>query len=123
VRSLDATLLDEPGIGPISAAKLLACDPSRFKHEAASARCNGTAPLPASSGKTVRHRLSRGGARQVNNAIHTIAVIRAKHQPQTRAYLDRRIREGKTKRERSPPSSATSPATSSNASPDVPLTS
>ncbi len=99
VRSLDNTLLDEPGIGPISAAKLLACDPSRFKHEAAFARCNGTAPLPACSGKTVRHRLNRGGDRQVNNAIHTIAVIRAKHQPETRAYLDRRIREGKTKRE------------------------
>ncbi len=78
VRSLDATLLDEPGIGPISA---------------------GTEPLPASSGKTVRHRLNRGGDRQVNNAIHTIAVIRAKHEPETRAYLDRRIREGKTKRE------------------------
>lgn len=99
VRSLDGTLLDEPGIGPISAAKLFACDPARFKHEAAFARCNGTAPLPASSGKTVRHRLSRGGDRQVNNAIHTIALIRAKHQPETRAYLDRRISEGKTKRE------------------------
>jgi hypothetical protein len=99
VRSLDRTLLDEPGVGPISAAKLFACDPARFKHEAAFARCNGTAPLPASSGKTVRHRLNRGGDRQVNNAIHTIAVIRAKHQPETRAYLDRRIGEGKTKRE------------------------
>jgi transposase len=99
VRSIDRTLLDEPGIGPISAAKLVACDPARFKHEAAFARCNGTAPLPASSGKTVRHRLNRGGDRQLNNAIHTIAVIRAKHQPETRAYLDRRIREGKTKRE------------------------
>jgi transposase len=99
VRSLDHTLLDQPGVGPISAAKLLASDPARFKHEAAFARCNGTAPLPASSGKTVRHRLNRGGDRQVNNAIHTIALIRAKHQPETRAYLDRRIREGKTKRE------------------------
>lgn len=99
VRSLDDTLLDEPGIGPISAAKLLACDPTRFKHEAAFARCNGTAPLPASSGKTVRHRLNRGGDRQVNNAIHTIAIIRRKHDPATRAYLDRRISEGKTKRE------------------------
>jgi hypothetical protein len=99
VRTLDETLLDEPGVGPVSAAKLLACDPARFKTEAAFARCNGTAPLPASSGKTVRHRLSRAGDRQANNAIHTIAIIRAKHQPETRAYLDRRIREGKTKRE------------------------
>ena len=99
VRSLDRTLLDEPGLGPISAAKLLASDPARFKHEAAFARCTGTAPLPASSGKTIRHRLNRGGDRQVNNAIHTIAVIRSKHQPDTRAYLERRIGEGKTKRE------------------------
>jgi hypothetical protein len=99
VRTLDETLLDEPGIGPISAAKLFACDPARFKHEAAFARCNGTAPIPASSGKTVRYRLNRGGDRQANNAIHTIAIIRAKHQPETRAYLERRIAEGKTKRE------------------------
>jgi transposase len=63
VRSLVHTLLDEPGIRPISAAKLLASDPARFKHEAAFARCNGTAPLPASSGKSVRHRLNRGGDR------------------------------------------------------------
>ena len=99
VRSLAPTLLEEAGIGPISAAKLLACDPGRFKSEAAFARCNGTAPIPASSGKTVRHRLNRGGDRQVNNAIHTIALSRSLHHPETRAYLDRRIGEGKTKRE------------------------
>ena len=99
VRSLDQTLLEEPGIGPISAAKLLACDPTRFKSEAAFARCNGTAPIPASSGQTVRYRLNPGGDRQANNAIHTIAIIRAKHQPETRAYLERRIQHGNTKRE------------------------
>lgn len=99
VGSLAPTLLDEPGVGPISAAKLLACDPGRFKGEAAFARCNGTAPIPASSGKTVRHRLNRGGDRQVNNAIHTIALSRSLHHPETRAYLDRRIGEGKTRRE------------------------
>jgi transposase len=99
IRGLDATLLDEPGIGPISAAKLLVCDPHRLKGEAAFARCNGTAPLPASSGQTTRHRLSRGGDRQANNAIHTIARSRALHDTQTRAYLDRRISEGKTPRE------------------------
>jgi transposase len=99
VHSLDSTLLDEPGIGPISAGKLLACDPARFKSEAAFARCNGTAPQPASSGKTIRHRLSRGGDRQVNNAIHMIALSRSLHHPETRTYLDRRISEGKTKRE------------------------
>jgi transposase len=99
VHVLDPTLLEEPGVGPISAAKLLVCDPARFKSESAFARCNGTAPIPASSGKTVRHRLNRGGDRQVNRAIHTIALSRSLHDPQTRAYLDRRISEGKTKRE------------------------
>jgi transposase len=99
IHSLDPTLLHEPGIGPISAAKLLAFDPTRFTSEGAFARCNGTAPIPASSGKTVRYRLNRGGDRQANNAIHTIAITRAKHQPETRTHLDRRIREGKTKRE------------------------
>ena len=123
VRSLDQTLLDEPGIGPISAAKLLACDPVRFKNEAAFARCNGTAPIPASSGKTVRYRLNPGGDRQANNAIHTIAIIRAKHQPETRAYLERRIREGKTKREASDHSSATSPASLYHRLTAIPLTS
>lgn len=99
VRSLSPALLEEAGVGPISAAKLLVCDPGRFKSEAAFARCNGTAPIPASSGKTVRHRLNRGGDRQANNAIHTIALSRSLHHPETRAYLDRRIGEGKTKRE------------------------
>jgi transposase len=99
IRSLDTTLLDEPGVGPISAGKLLACDLPRFRSEAAFARCNGTAPQPASSGQTIRYRLSRGGDRQVNNAIHTIALSRSLHHPETRAYLNRRISEGKTKRE------------------------
>lgn len=99
IRSLDAELLEEPGIGPISAAKLLVCDPHRLSGEAAFARCNGTAPLNASSGTTQRHRLSRGGDRQANNAIHTIALSRARHDPETRAYLQRRIAQGKTPRE------------------------
>jgi transposase len=90
VTEVDRALLGKPGVGPISAAKLLACDPARFKSEAAFARCNGTAPIPASSGKTVRHRLNRGGDRQVNNAIHTIAIARAKHQPETRPPDPRR---------------------------------
>jgi transposase len=99
IRGLDQDLLNEPGIGPLSAAKLLVCDPHRLSGEAAFARCNGTAPIPASSGQTTRHRLSRGGDRQANNAIHTIALVRARRDPQTRAYLDRRIAEGQTKRE------------------------
>ncbi len=99
VGSLAPTLLDEIGVGPISAARLLACNPGRFKSQAAFARCNGTAPIPASSGKTVRHRLNRGGDRQVNHAIHMIALSRSQHHPETRAYLDRKLGEGKTKRE------------------------
>jgi len=58
-----------------------------------------TAPLPASSGKTVCHRLSRGGDRQVNNAIHTIALSLSVHHAESRAYLARRVNEGKTERE------------------------
>ena len=80
MRELHPALLDEPGVGPISAAKLLVCDPARFRNEAAFARCNGTAPQPASSGQTIRHRLSRGGDRQANNAIHTIAMSRSINQ-------------------------------------------
>jgi transposase len=99
ISSLDAALLKEQGVGPISAAKLLVSDPKRLKSEAAFARCNGTAPKPASSGQTIRYRLSRGGDRQANNAIHTIALHRARRDTQTRAYLDRRISEGKTHRE------------------------
>jgi hypothetical protein len=99
VRELSPALLDEPGVGPISAAKLLACDPARFTSEAAFARCNGTAPQPASSGQTTRHRLSRGGDRQANNAIHTIAMNRSINHAESRAYLERRISQGKTRRE------------------------
>jgi transposase len=86
-------------VGPISAAKLVACDPSRFKSEAAFARCNGTAPQPASSGQTIRHRLSRSGDRQANNAIHTIALSRSINHAESRAYLNRKTSEGKTRRE------------------------
>jgi len=74
-------------------------DGDEFLVEAAFARCNGTAPKPASSGQTIRYRLSRGGDRQANNALHTIARIRARHDESTRAYLERRQSEGKTPRE------------------------
>jgi transposase len=99
VRALAPALLDEPGVGPICAGKLLSFNPARFTSEAAFARANGTAPQPASSGKTVRHRLSRGGDRQINAAIYTIALSRSVHHPESRAYMQRRIDEGKTKRE------------------------
>ena len=99
VNSLAPALLEEPGVGPICAGRLLAFNPSRFTSEAAFARANGTAPQPASSGKTVRHRLSRGGDRQVNAAIYTIALSRSVHHAPSRAYIQRKITEGKTKRE------------------------
>jgi transposase len=99
VRELHPTLMDEPGVDPISAAKLLVLDAARFRNEAAFARGNGTAPQPASSGQTIRHRLSRAGDRQANNAIHTIAMNRAVNHPESRAYLERKTRQGKTHRE------------------------
>jgi transposase len=71
----------------------------RFPTDGHFARHAGTAPVPASSGKTVRHRLHRGGDRQLNRALHIIALSRAKTDPETRAYLDRKAAEGKTKLE------------------------
>ncbi len=59
----------------------------------------GAAPIPASSGKTVRHRLNRSGDRQLNRALHTIALSRMRYDPDTRAYTERRRAEGKTNRE------------------------
>jgi transposase len=106
VRSLDPELLNEPGIGPISAAKLLVCDPHRLSGEAAFARCNGTAPLPASSGQTIRHRLSRGGDRQANSAIHTIALSRSIHDPE-----NPRLPQPPHRRRQNPPRSHALPQT------------
>lgn len=99
VRSMAPSILEQPGVGPICAARLLAFDPARFKSEAAFARANGTAPQPASSGKTIRHRLSRSGDRQVNAAIYTIALSRSVHHAPSRLYMQRKINEGKSKRE------------------------
>lgn len=94
-------LLAEPGVGPITAAQLLISwsHPGRFASEARFARIAGAAPIPASSGLTPRYRLDRGGDRQRNRALHTIALSRSTRHPPTRAYLDRRISEGKTRRE------------------------
>jgi transposase len=92
-------LLDVYGCGPDSAATLLAAagdNPHRLHSEAAFAALCGTNPIPASSGKTQRMRLNRGGNRQANAALHRIAIVRLRwHQP-TRDYRDRRRKEGKT---------------------------
>ena len=91
-----------PGVGPEVAAALLVCagdNPGRLRSEAAFAALCGTSPVEASSGKTRRHRLNRGGDRQANAALHRIVVVRLRwHQP-TRDYVARRTGEGKGKKE------------------------
>ena len=101
VRATCPPLLDEYGVGPISAAQLLVSwsHHGRIGTDARFARLAGVAPIPASSGNTTRHRLDRGGDRQLNNAIHTIALARTKGDPETIAYITRRLSEGKTRRE------------------------
>ncbi len=101
VRVLAPTLLDEPGVGAISAAFLLLgwSHHGQLHSEAAFARLSGTAPIPASSGKTNRYRLDRGGDRRLNRALHTIVLARRRQHPPTIAYIERRISEGKTSRE------------------------
>jgi transposase len=94
-------LLAERGCGTVTAAIIIGhtAGAQRFPTDACFARHAGTAPIPASSGNTKRHRLHRGGDRQLNRALHIIALSRARTDPATRAYLDRRHSEGKTKRE------------------------
>jgi transposase len=101
VEQLAPGLLAEPGVGPISAAQLLASwsHKGRLRSEAAFARLAGAPPVPASSGETIRHRLDHGGDRQLNRALHTIVVSRRKHHADTITYIDRRRREGKSTRD------------------------
>ncbi len=90
------------GVGPDTAATLLVAagdNPERLKSEAAFAHLCGAAPVPASSGKTVRHRLNPGGNRDANRALHVVALNRLRRDPRTRAYLARRTAEGKSKKE------------------------
>jgi transposase len=101
VRASIPQLLDEPGVGPIVAAQLIVTwsHHNRVSSEAAFARLAGVAPLPASSGLTARHRLSRGGDRQLNRALHTVALHHRHHDPATRDYIARRIADGKSSRD------------------------
>ena len=94
-------LLSETGVGPISATQILISwsHHGRIHSEAAFARLAATAPIPASSGQTIRHRLHPGGDRQLNRALHTITISRRKHHPETIAYITRRTSEGKSVRE------------------------
>jgi transposase len=90
------------GVGSDSAGALLVAagdNPDRLRSNAAFSMLCGASPIEASSGKTRRHRLNRGGDRQANAALHRIVVARLRHDQQTKDYLARRIREGKSKKE------------------------
>ena len=101
VEAVAPHLLDQPGVGPITAAQIYIAwsHPGRWRNEAAFARLAGVAPLEASSGQNTRHRLNRRGDRQLNRALHTIAVTRSRYCPHTQAYIAKRTAEGKTPRE------------------------
>jgi len=90
------------GVGPETAGQLLTTagdNPNRLRSEAALAHLCGAAPLPASSGRTDRHRLNRGGDRAANTALHTIALCRMRYDPRTKAYVDRRTKQGLSTKE------------------------
>lgn len=101
VSLLAPELLAEVGVGPVCAAQLVVSsgDPQRMKRESSFAALAGTSPVEASSGPNRRHRLNRGGDRQLNCALHVIALTRIRCHPETRAYRDRLLARGKTKRE------------------------
>src|SRR5207247_7666575 len=94
-------LLTQPGIGPLLAAQIVLSwsHRGRAASEAAFARLAGAAPIPASSGETIRYRLDRSGDRKLNRALHMILVTRKRSHPATIAYIERRLQEGKTRRE------------------------
>ena len=100
-RKLAPQLLDQPGVGPHAAAQLVLSwsHQGRITSEAAFARLAGAAPIPASSGQTIRYRLDRSGDRKLNRALHQILVTRKRTHPATIAYIERRLHEGKTRRE------------------------
>ncbi|MGZ8742422.1 MAG: transposase [Nocardioides sp.] len=95
------TLTDPPGIGPSGAARLLVevGDITHFPVRDHFAPWNGTAPIDASSGDQVRHRLSRAGNRQINRVVHVMATDQLRNQIEGRAYYDRRKADGKTSTE------------------------
>lgn len=99
VTQTNPALAAAKGIGPVTAAQLLITageNPDRLRSEATFAALTGVSPIPASSGKTNRHRLNRGGDRQANAAIHRVALVRMSYEPRTRAYIDKKRAEGMT---------------------------
>ena len=101
VKSTRKALMDLHGIGPSGAARLLVevGDPTRFPTKGHFASWTGTAPIDASSGDNVRHRLSRGGNRQINKALHMMAVVQLRNDTEGRRYYDRKVAAGKTPNE------------------------
>ena len=101
VRGMQPRLLELPGVGALTAAKLIAeiAGIERFRSAAKLARMAGIAPIPASSGNRTRFRLDRGGNRQLNAAVHRVAVTQLRCHPPAQDYINRRLSEGKTKRE------------------------
>jgi transposase len=101
VATLVPELLAECGVGPVCAAQLVVSsgDPSRMSSEASFAALAGTSPVDASSGKQQRHRLNRGGDRQLNRALHVITLSRVRCHAETTAYYQRLLDHGKTTRE------------------------
>jgi transposase len=101
VRRIVPALLDEVGIGPVVAAQLVVSwsHPGRVRSEAAFAKLAGVAPIEASSGTVVRHRLNRFGDRQLNRALHTIVMVRMRQDLETQQYVQRRVEQGKSIRE------------------------
>lgn len=101
VLATGSTLMDLPGVGPVSAARILGetGDVRRFRDHNAYASANGTAPIPASSGATHRHRVNRGGNRLLNEALHTVALVQNRGVGPGKAYIDRQRANGKSYRE------------------------
>ena len=101
VAATGSSLMDLHGIGPSGAARLLVevADITRFPDRGHFASWNGTAPIDASSGDQVRHRLSRAGNRQINRTLHIMATVQLRNPTEGRAYYDRRKAEGKTSME------------------------
>ena len=101
VRASAPELLALPSVGPQIAATMLVTlgdNPERIGTERAFAKLCGVAPVDASSGQQIRHRLNRGGNRQANRALHTLVILRLRLHEPTRHYMERRLAEGKTKK-------------------------
>jgi transposase len=102
VQQINPALRAAHGVGTDTTAQLLVtagANPHRFRSEASFAALCGAAPVPASSGKITRHRLSRGGDRAANNALYRIALVRMSNHRQTRGYVERQLAKGRTKKE------------------------